>query len=78
MKTVQNNPSLSGLAAAVLAATLFCLPFVNPAHAEESSTGSSAALPVNTQGSYVVDGVLMGDKSLISNEEQILKKFTRF
>jgi hypothetical protein len=29
-------------------------------------------------GSYVVDGVLMGDKSLISNEEQILKKFTRF
>ena len=30
------------------------------------------------EGSYVVDGVLMGDKSLISNEEQILKKFTRF
>ena len=29
-------------------------------------------------GSYVVDGVLMGYKSLISNEEQILKKFTRF
>ena len=30
------------------------------------------------KGFYVVDGVLRGGKSLISNEEQILKKFTRF
>jgi len=29
-------------------------------------------------GSYVVDGVLIGCKSVISNEEQILKKFARF
>jgi len=29
-------------------------------------------------GSYVVDGVLMGYKSLMINEEQILKRFTRF
>ena len=49
MKTVQNNPSLTGLAGAVLAATLLCLPFINQAHAEESSAGSSAALPVDTQ-----------------------------
>jgi len=41
---------------------------------------SSVAQPViqKTLGSYVVDGVLRGGKSLISNEEQILKKFTRF
>jgi hypothetical protein len=30
------------------------------------------------QGSYVVDGVLMGYKSLISNEEQIFKRCARF
>jgi hypothetical protein len=29
-------------------------------------------------GSYVVDGVLMGYKSLISNEEQIFKRRARF
>ena len=29
-------------------------------------------------GSYVVDVVLMGDKSLISNEEQIFKRCSRF
>ena len=29
-------------------------------------------------GSYVVDGVLMWYKSLISNEEQIFKKCARF
>lgn len=49
MNTVQINPSLTCLAGAVIAATLICLPFVNPAHAEESSAGSSAALPVDTQ-----------------------------
>ena len=32
----------------------------------------------NSFGSYVVDGVLIGCKSVISNEEQILKKFARF
>ena len=30
------------------------------------------------KGSYVVDGVLMGYKSLISNEEQIFKRCARF
>jgi hypothetical protein len=29
-------------------------------------------------GSYVDDGALMGDKSLISNEEQIFKRCTHF
>ena len=29
-------------------------------------------------GSYVVEGVLMGYKTLISNEEQVFKKFTYF
>jgi hypothetical protein len=33
---------------------------------------------INNEGSYVVDGVLRRDKSLISNEEQILKKLARF
>jgi len=33
---------------------------------------------INIQGSYVVDGVLMGYKSLISNEEQIFKRCARF
>ena len=32
----------------------------------------------NNLGSYVVDGVLMGYKSLISNEEQIFKRCARF
>ena len=31
-----------------------------------------------TFGSYVVEGVLMGYKTLISNEEQVFKKFTYF
>jgi len=49
MKTIQNNASLAVLAGAVLAATLSCLPSVTPAHAEESSAGSSVALPVDAQ-----------------------------
>jgi len=49
MKIVQNNVSLKGLAGAVLAASLFCLPFINPAHAEETSAGSSASLPADAQ-----------------------------
>jgi hypothetical protein len=49
MKTVQNKTYFTGLAGAVLAATLFCLPSVTPAHAEESSAGSSVALPVDAQ-----------------------------
>jgi hypothetical protein len=49
MKNVRNNSSLTGLAGAVLAATLFCLPFINPAHAEETSAGSSASLPADAQ-----------------------------
>jgi len=48
MKTVQNNTSFTGLAGAVLAATLLCLPLITPTHAEESSAGSSVALPVDT------------------------------
>ena len=32
----------------------------------------------NHKGSYVVERVLMGYKSLISNEEQVFKKFTYF
>jgi hypothetical protein len=48
MKTVQNKTYFTGLAGAVLAATLFCLPSVTPAHAEESSA-CSVALPVDTQ-----------------------------
>jgi hypothetical protein len=49
MKTAQNNISYTGLAGAVLAAALLCLPFITPAYAEESSAGSSVALPVDTQ-----------------------------
>ena len=49
MKTVQNNISYTGLAGAVLAVTLFCLPSVTPAHAQESSAGNPATLPVDTQ-----------------------------
>jgi len=49
MKTPRNNVILSAATGAVFTAALFCLPLINPAHAEEGSTGSSVALPVDTQ-----------------------------
>ena len=44
----------------------------------DSALGNSLIAFSLQSGSYVVDGVLMGDKSLISNEEQIFKKCARF
>ena len=49
MKTPRNNLILTATTGAVLTATLLCLPLINPVHAEEGSTVSSVALPVDTQ-----------------------------
>ena len=68
----------------IKSSALAALPRLLPQGSPVGSTfgGYNTSFPNSLQykplGSYVVDGVLMGDKSLISNEEQILKKFTRF
>ncbi len=49
MKTPQKNPILTAATGAVFAATLLCFPLIKLAHAEEGSTGSSMAFPVDTQ-----------------------------
>ena len=49
MKTPRNNLILTATTGAVLTAALICLPMINPVHAEEGSTVSSVALPVDTQ-----------------------------
>lgn len=49
MKIPRNNTFLTAATSVVFTASLLCLPLVNTAHAEEGSTGSSVALPVDTQ-----------------------------
>ena len=54
----------------------FVFPAIFPEYSREKERFLINAY--NTGGSYVVDGVLIGCKSVISNEEQIIKKFARF
>lgn len=49
MKTPQNNPILTVATGAVFTVALLCLPLIKTVHAEEGSTGNSAALPIDTQ-----------------------------
>lgn len=49
MKTRRNKSILTAATGALFIATILCLPLITPAHAEEGSAGSSAALPIDTQ-----------------------------